>query len=122
VVCSRVDFAIRLLVAYRAWAHHRRITQLIPREGVMARTIYQLVVLLLVLLLALPVLAAKEDKKGHGAGGMRDEHASEQGLEQGQAWSGRKEKKAKEAVGETEAEDAGKPGKESREKREKKRK
>lgn len=38
------------------------------------------------------VLAADEDKKGHGAGGVRTEHASEQGLEKGKAWAGSREK------------------------------
>jgi len=38
------------------------------------------------------VLAANEDRQGHGAGGMRDEHASEQGLEKGKAWAGSREK------------------------------
>ena len=32
-----------------------------------------------------------EDKKGYGAGGARGEHASEQGIEKGKAWSGSKE-------------------------------
>ena len=57
----------------------------------------QVVALLFSLLLALPVLAAKDDNKGRGAGGVRDEHASEQGLEQGKAWSGSQEQKPAEA-------------------------
>jgi hypothetical protein len=48
---------------------------------------------LLMLLLSLPVIA-KQDK-GKGTGGVRDDHASEMGLEKGEAWAGSKEKKVK---------------------------
>ena len=41
--------------------------------------------------------SADQKKKGHGAGGVRAEYASEQGLEKGKAWAGSKEKKDKEA-------------------------
>ena len=47
---------------------------------------------LLAALLAATTVCAKDDKeKGHGAGGVRADHASEQGLEQGKAWAGSKE-------------------------------
>ena len=46
---------------------------------------------LLMLLLSFPVIA-KQDK-GKGAGGVRDDHAGEMGLEKGEAWAGSKEKK-----------------------------
>ena len=49
---------------------------------------------LLMLLLSFPVIA-KQDK-GKGAGGVRDDHAGEMGLEKGEAWAGSKEKKEKE--------------------------
>ena len=39
------------------------------------------------------VRAATDDRQGHDAGGMRDEHASEQGLEKGKAWAGSSDKK-----------------------------
>lgn len=51
------------------------------------------VVFLSALLAGPAVHAAKEDQKGHGAGGVRTEQASEQGLEKGKAWAGSKEKK-----------------------------
>ena len=38
---------------------------------------------------------ADEKTKGHGAGGVRADHASERGLEKGKAWAGSKEKKDK---------------------------
>lgn len=41
-------------------------------------------------------IAANDDKKGHGAGGVRAEHASETGIEKGKAWAGSREKDAKE--------------------------
>ena len=40
-------------------------------------------------------LAANEDRQGHEAGGVRAEHASEQGLEKGKAWAGSREKTEK---------------------------
>ncbi len=40
-------------------------------------------------------LAAKDDNKGHGAGGARAEHASEQGLDKGKAWAGTREREEK---------------------------
>lgn len=46
------------------------------------------------IILAGPSSAEKEEK-GYGAGGIRAEHASEQGLEKGKAWAGSKEKKDK---------------------------
>ena len=74
----------------------------------------KLVVILIALLMALPVIA-KEDK-GHKAGGMRDEHASEMGLEKGKAYAGTKEKA--ETLVEEEEED--KEGKEDKEKKKEK--
>jgi len=52
-----------------------------------------LVIVSSALLLVAGAAAAGEDKKGHGAGGVRTDHASEQGLEKGEAWAGSKEKK-----------------------------
>ena len=52
---------------------------------------------------------ADQEKKGYGAGGVRAEHASEQGLEKGKAWAGSKEKDEK-------------PTKEKKERKEKKEK
>lgn len=51
------------------------------------------VVLLLAVMLSFPLVA--KEHKGKGAGGARDEHASETGMEKGKAWAGDKEKKAK---------------------------
>ena len=79
----------------------------------------QLMAILLGLLLCMPVLAAKDDNKGHGAGGLRGEHASEQGLEQGKAWAGSKEAPANGQAG-TDEEKGGKPDKEKKDKKEKK--
>lgn len=87
----------------------------------MRRSMIQATVLLLALLLAMPLLAAKEDKKGHGAGGMRDEHASEQGMEHGKSWAGEKEKSAKDEAAEGNGEED-EPSKEKKEKKEKKNK
>ena len=39
------------------------------------------------MLIGLGASAAKPDDKGHGAGGVRADHASEQGLEKGKAWA-----------------------------------
>ena len=36
---------------------------------------------------------ADDEKNGHGPGGARADHASEQGQEKGKAWAGSKEKK-----------------------------
>ena len=46
---------------------------------------FQLPVLILssALLMTAGTSSADQDKKGHGAGGVRAEHASEQGLEKG---------------------------------------
>ena len=47
-------------------------------------------------LISAPNLAfADDEKKGHGAGGVRADHASDKGLEKGKAWAGSKEKKEK---------------------------
>jgi hypothetical protein len=73
-------------------------------------------ILLIILTTALsaPGLSfADDEKKGHGAGGVRADHASEKGLEKGKAWAGEKEKKEKK-----EPRDKGK--KEKKEKKEKK--
>ena len=35
---------------------------------------------------------AKQDDKGKGSGGVRSEHASEMGIEKGNAWAGSQEK------------------------------
>jgi hypothetical protein len=50
-------------------------------------------IVLSALLVAAGSAIADEEKKGHGAGGVRAEHASEQGLDKGKAWAGSKEKK-----------------------------
>ena len=70
---------------------------------------FQLPVLILssALLMTAGTSSADQDKKGHGAGGVRAEHASEQGLEKGKAWAGSKDEK---------------PTKEKKEKKEKKQK
>jgi hypothetical protein len=72
---------------------------------------FQLSVLILssALLMTAGTSSADQDKKGYGAGGVRAEHASEQGLEKGKAWAGSKEKDEK-------------PTKEKKEKKEKKQK
>jgi len=55
--------------------------------------------ILLIFLAALFVVPgltlADDEKKGHGAGGVRADHASDTGLDQGKAWAGTKEKKEK---------------------------
>jgi len=58
---------------------------------------FQLPVLILssALLATVGTSSADQEKKGHGAGGVRAGHASEQGLEKGKAWAGSKEKKEK---------------------------
>ena len=56
--------------------------------------------------------ADDERKKGHGAGGVRAEHAREKGMEKGKAWAGTREKEDEEE----------KPKKEKKEKKEKKQK
>jgi hypothetical protein len=53
--------------------------------------------LICALLLVAGPSAADDEKKGHGAGGVRADHASEQGLEKGEAWAGSKDKKDKSA-------------------------
>jgi len=63
--------------------------------------------------------AADEEKKGHGAGGVRADHASEQGLEKGKAWAGSKENKDKSAQDKEEKHEK-KQKKEKKEKKEKK--
>ena len=72
---------------------------------------FQLPVLILssALLMAVGTSSADQEKKGYGAGGVRAEHASEQGLEKGKAWAGSKEKDEK-------------PTKEEKERKEKKEK
>ncbi|MES9937301.1 MAG: hypothetical protein ABW153_12715 [Sedimenticola sp.] len=56
---------------------------------------------------------AAKGGKGHGAGGIAEEKASEMGLEKGKRYAGSKEKKSRE-------EDEEKPKKEKKEKKEKK--
>lgn len=52
--------------------------------------------ILLATLVSTPGLSFADDQKqGHGAGGVRADHASEKGLEKGKAWAGENEKKAK---------------------------
>jgi len=53
----------------------------------------KLFVIFMVLFLSMPVLAKKD--KENKAGGMRDEHVSEMGMEKGKAYAGSKEKKDK---------------------------
>ena len=78
------------------------------------------IVLIIALIFALPVSAKQsEEKKGHGAGGVRDENASEMGLEKGKAWAGSKEKKIKREAGE-EKEKEKKPKKDKKVKKAKK--
>lgn len=55
-----------------------------------------LVVLLLTIGLATGVSAGNDQKKGHGAGGVRADHASETGMEKGKAWAGTREKEDEE--------------------------
>ena len=55
-----------------------------------------LIMLLSTLLLATGMASAGDDRKGHGAGGARDDHASEQGHDKGKAWAGSQEKNEKE--------------------------
>ena len=51
-----------------------------------------LLILFVSLAFSLPVQAKKGDKEGgHGAGGLRDDYASESGLEHGKAWAGSNE-------------------------------
>jgi hypothetical protein len=76
----------------------------------------KILVLLVALMLALPVVA--KDHKGKGAGGARDEHVSEMGMEKGKALAGTNEKKAKEE--EESSEDGVKEKKEKKAKKEKK--
>ena len=52
---------------------------------------FHLLILLSVLLAAPNISFADADKKGHGAGGVRADHASDKGLEKGKAWAGSKE-------------------------------
>lgn len=70
---------------------------------------FQLPVLILssALLMTAGTSSADQEKKGYGAGGVRAEHASEQGIEKGKAWAGSKDEK---------------PTKEKKEKKEKKQK
>lgn len=51
----------------------------------------KLFVIVMVLFLSMPVLAKQE--KENKAGGMRDDHVSEMGMEKGKAYAGTKEKK-----------------------------
>jgi hypothetical protein len=77
----------------------------------------KILVFLVTLMLALPVVA--KDHKGKGAGGARDEHVSEMGMEKGKALAGTNEKKAKEEEEES-SEDGMKEKKEKKAKKEKK--
>jgi hypothetical protein len=49
------------------------------------------------MLVATGTSAAGEGKQGHGAGGVRADHASEQGLEKGKAWAGSNEENEKQS-------------------------
>lgn len=74
-----------------------------------------LLLIILMFLVVSPAIAKEDkEKKGHGAGGVRDDHASEMGIEKGNAWAGAKEKKVKE-----DSEEAGE-GKQNKEKKQKK--
>jgi hypothetical protein len=65
----------------------------------------RLVVLLLTIGLASGVFAGNDQKKGHGAGGVRADHASETGMEKGKAWAGTREKEDKEPKSEKDKKD-----------------
>lgn len=51
--------------------------------------------LVLAISFATGAVADDERKKGHGAGGVRADHASEKGMEKGKAWAGTREKEDK---------------------------
>ena len=74
-------------------------------------------ILAVVLAISFATGAAADDerKQGHGAGGVRADHASEKGMEKGKAWAGTREK-------EDEGEKPKKEKKERKEKKEKKQK
>ena len=72
----------------------------------------------MVLFLSMPVLA-KKDKESK-AGGMRDDHVSEMGMEKGKAYAGTKEKKEKDVEAELMDEKEKKEKKAKKEKKEKK--
>ena len=58
---------------------------------------HKIIVFIIAIFLTLPISAKQgEEKQGYGAGGVRDDHASEMGVEKGKAWAGSKEKKVKE--------------------------
>ena len=71
-------------------------------------------ILAVVLAISFATGAAADDerKKGHGAGGVRADHASEKGMEKGKAWAGTRENEDEEE----------KPKKEKKEKKERKEK
>ena len=71
-------------------------------------------ILALMLAISFATGAAADDErnKGHGAGGVRADHASEKGMEKGKAWAGTREKEDEEE----------KPKKDKKEKKEKKEK
>ena len=79
-----------------------------------------LMVLFIVLILSMPVFA-KNDKENK-AGGMRDDHVSEMGMEKGKAYAGTKEKKEKDDEEELEGEKEKKEKKAKKEKKSKKEK
>jgi hypothetical protein len=75
------------------------------------------------MVLMLPLIggahAAREDSnKGHGAGGARGEHASEQGLESGKAWAGARDGQEQREKHEREREKAKKQEKQEKQKKE----
>ena len=71
-------------------------------------------ILALMLAISFATGAAADDErnKGHGAGGVRADHASEKGMEKGKAWAGTREKEDEEE----------KPKKDKKRKKRKKRK
>ena len=50
-----------------------------------------LLILLSALVVAPSISFADDAQKGHGAGGVRGDHASDKGLEKGKAWAGSRE-------------------------------
>jgi len=80
----------------------------------------RILVLLIALLFVLPVAAKQDGKgKGHAAGGVRSEHVSEMGDEKGKAWAGTKESEDKEDS-DSDSEDDDGDKKDKKEKKEKK--
>lgn len=76
-----------------------------------------LVMLVAALLLAVGAASAAEDRKGHGAGGTRTDHASEQGLDTGKAWAGSNEKEEKQPKDKKEKQDRKQNKKQKKEKK-----